>query len=73
MKKILWFDRQKTRYFIFLRGEINNFWQTSGLNVKQNNISTINEVFTAKTTKAADQKMDSYVSQIGDMMKKYRN
>lgn len=55
----------KTQY------QINNFWQTSGLNPKKEG-TTLNEVFTAKTPKEGDQKLDSFVSQVGEMMKKYQ-
>ena len=55
----------KTKY------QIENFWQTSGLNPKKERAS-LNEVFTAKTPEESGQKMDSFVSGIGEMMKKYQ-
>ena len=50
--------------------QINNFWETSGLDNKP---SFLNEVVTAKTPEEATQQIDSYVSSIGESMKKYNN
>ena len=49
--------------------QINNFWETSGLN--NNKPISLNEVFVAKTTEESDQKLDSFVSSIGEQMKKF--
>ncbi len=54
----------KTQY------QIENFWQTSGLNPKGTKTS-LNEVFTAKNPKEADAKMNSYVASIGQQMSKW--
>lgn len=51
--------------------QIENFWQTSGLNPKKEKTS-LNEVFTAKNPKEGEQKMNSYVAGIAQMMKKYQ-
>lgn len=50
--------------------QINNFWETSKIAPKPT--SSINEVFTAKDPKQAEVKMDSYVAEIGEMMKRYQ-
>jgi hypothetical protein len=55
----------KTQY------QIENFWQTSGLNPKKER-SSLNEVFTAKTPEESGQKMDSFVAGVGELMKKYQ-
>jgi len=51
--------------------QIENFWQTSGLNPKKERTS-LNEVFTAKNPKESEQKMNSYVAGVAEMMKKYQ-
>ena len=51
--------------------QIENFWQTRGLNPKTEKTS-LNEVFTAKTPEEGSAKMDSYVANVGQMMKKYQ-
>ena len=51
--------------------QINNFWQTSGLNPKAERTS-LNEVFTAKNSKEGNQKMNEYVAGIGEAMKRYQ-
>ena len=51
--------------------QIENFWQTSGLNPNKE-VTTINEVFTAKTPQKAEAKMDSYVAMVAEQMKKYK-
>ena len=51
--------------------QIENFWQTSGLNPKAEKVS-LNEVFTAKDPKESDTKMDAYVASVGNLMKKYQ-
>jgi len=48
--------------------QINNFWETSGL--VQQPIS-INEVFAAKTNEESDKTLDSFVSSIGEQMKRF--
>jgi len=59
-------------YTLDTQYQINNFWEaSSGLNTRKTN-TTINEVFTVKNPKVAEQKLDSFVSQIGEMMKKYQ-
>jgi hypothetical protein len=50
--------------------QINNFWETSKLAPKQG--ITLNEVFTAKDAKEGEKNMDSFVSAIGEQMKKYQ-
>jgi len=50
---------------------IDNFWETSGL-VKKQSI-TLNESVLAKTPEESKQKFDSFVNQVGEMMKKYNN
>jgi len=52
--------------------QIENFWQTSGLNPKGERPS-LNEVFTAKEPKEAEQKFGSYIDNVGEQMKKYRS
>ena len=52
--------------------QIENFWQTSGLNPKKERTS-LNEVFTAKNSKEGAAKMSQYVAGIGEMMKKYNS
>lgn len=49
--------------------KINNFWETSGLDVRPS--LTLNEVVTAKNTEEADQQLDSFVAGIGEQMKKF--
>lgn len=58
-------------YNLTTQYQIENFWQTSGLNPKKEK-SSLNEVFTAKNPKEAEQKMNSYVASVGAMMKKYQ-
>ena len=48
--------------------QINNFWETAGL--VQQPIS-INEVFTAKTPEESEKKLDSFVSAVGEEMKRF--
>lgn len=55
----------KTKY------QIENFWQTSGLNPKKEG-TTLNEVFTAKNPEEGKTKMNSYVAQVAEQMKKYQ-
>lgn len=50
--------------------QIENFWQTSGLNPKKERTS-INEVFTAKNPKEGERKLNSFVAGVGEMMKRY--
>jgi len=52
--------------------QIENFWQTSGLNPKKEKTS-LNEVFSATNPKEGEQKMNSFVASIGGMMKKYQS
>ena len=59
-------------YNLTTQYQIENFWQTSGLNPKKER-SSINEVFTAKNPKEAERKMNSYVASVGAMMKKYQS
>lgn len=49
--------------------QINNFWETSGLIQKQP--PKLNESVTAKSPKAASKQMNSFVSQVGEAMKRY--
>jgi hypothetical protein len=58
-------------YTLDTQYQIENFWQTSGLNPRKEK-TTLNEVFTAKNPKESDQKMNSYVAGVGEMMKKYK-
>jgi len=48
--------------------QINNFWETSGLNNKP---ISLNEVYTAKTPNESEQKFDSYVQSVADYMKRF--
>ena len=58
-------------YPLLTEYQIENFWQTSGLNPKGERTS-LNEVFTAKDPKESNEKMDSFVAGIGEQMKKYQ-
>jgi predicted transcriptional regulator len=58
-------------YTLNTQYQIENFWQTSGLNPKKEKTS-LNEVFSIKNPKEADRKLNSYVAGIGEMMKKYQ-
>ncbi len=50
--------------------QINNFWETSGLDNRPS--MTLNEAFiAAKSPEESEKKLDSYVAEIGDAMKKY--
>jgi hypothetical protein len=49
--------------------KINNFWETSGLEVRPT--VTLNEAVYAKSPKEAEQKLDTFVAAIGDAMKRY--
>ncbi len=49
--------------------QINNFWETT--NLRESGVSSLNEVVTAKSTDQADKKMDSFVQEIGNRMRKY--
>jgi hypothetical protein len=53
--------------------QINNFWETTGLTLaNKNRVSSLNEVYTAKSPAEKGEKMDSFISQIGEAMKKYQ-
>lgn len=49
--------------------KIDNFWETSGFNATKS--INLNEVVTAKTPEESNQKLDNFVAQIGEHMKKY--
>lgn len=49
--------------------QINNFWETSGLN--NNKILSLNEAVMAKTPEESDKKLDSFVASVGEAMEKY--
>lgn len=49
--------------------QINNFWETSGIIQKPN--MTLNEAVLAKTPEEKSQKLDSYVANVGEQMKKW--
>ena len=49
--------------------QIDNFWETSGV-IKKPNL-TLNESITAKTSEESEQKLDTFVAEIGERMKKY--
>ena len=57
-------------YTLLTEYQIENFWQTSGLNPKKEGTS-LNEVFTAKDPKESEVKMSAYVAGVGEQMKKY--
>jgi hypothetical protein len=57
-------------YTLLTEYQIENFWQTSGLNPKGERTS-LNEVFTAKSPKESAEKLDSFVAGVGEQMKKY--
>ena len=66
-------ERVKARaefYDLLNEYQIRNFWQTSGLNPKEE-MTSLNEVFTAKDPKDGEVKMNAYVAQIGEQMKRY--
>lgn len=66
--------RQKARsefYELETQYQVNNFWETSGLNPKPQ--ITLNEVVTAKTPDESNKKLDSFVASVGDAMKRYNN
>jgi hypothetical protein len=48
--------------------QINNFWETAGLDHKP---LSLNEVFVAKTPEESDQKLDSFVASVGEQMKRF--
>lgn len=64
-------DARAEFYPLETQYQIENFWQTSGLNPKKER-SSLNEVFTAKDSKESENKMDSFVAGVGEMMKKYQ-
>jgi hypothetical protein len=51
--------------------QINNFWETCGIITKPNII--LNEAFIAKTSEETEQKLDTFVAGIGEMMNRYKN
>lgn len=58
-------------YTLDTQYQIENFWQTSGLNPKKEKTS-LNEVFTTKNNKnEGSQKLSSFISSIGEQMKRY--
>lgn len=58
-------------YSLETQYQIENFWQTRGLHPETEKTS-LNEVFTAKTPEEGSAKMDSFVANVGQMMKKYK-
>ncbi len=52
--------------------QINNFWETS--KIAQKPVLSLNEVFTAtgKDEKAGEVQLDSFVAEVGEMMKRYQ-
>jgi hypothetical protein len=55
-------------YELSTQYQINNFWETAGLDNKP---MTINEVFVAKTTEESETKLDSFVASVGEQMKRF--
>lgn len=55
-------------YSLDTQYQINNFWETSDFESKP---ITINEVYTAKTSEESEQKLDEFVSVVGEQMKRY--
>lgn len=51
--------------------QIDNFWETSGVVVRPT--VTLNEAVTAKTQEESEQKLDSYVAEVGEQMKRFNN
>lgn len=49
--------------------QIENFWETSGVIAKP--VITLNESVTAVTPEESEQKLDSFVAEIGNQMKRY--
>lgn len=49
--------------------QIENFWETSGVIAKP--VITLNESVTAVTSEESEQKLDSFVAEIGNQMKRY--
>ena len=49
--------------------QIENFWETSGLISRP--VITLNESITATSPEESEQKLDSFVAEIGKQMKKY--
>ncbi|MEK0376833.1 MAG: hypothetical protein QQN51_06945 [Nitrosopumilus sp.] len=56
-------------YSLQTQYQINNFWETSGLN--NNKLLSLNEAVIAKTPEESNKKLDSFVVSVGEAMQKY--
>lgn len=64
--------KAKSEFFVLeTQYQVNNFWETSGLIDKPEN--PLNEALYAKKPQEADGHYDSFVSQVGEMMKRFNN